>query len=217
MPLKVIGAGFPRTGTTSLKLALEELGFGPCHHMIEVFQHPQQPSLWTRKFNGEPVDWEELLEGYSSLTDAPGCFFYRELAEYYPGAPVILSLRSAESWWNSASTTVMSPRTRERIVDVAGGGMPAMFQAMSDFLGRRDGEQSSWHGMTASKEAAIASFERHNANVRAFIKPERLLVFEAKEGWEPLCKFLRVPVPDKPYPRANTREDFGARNPATAR
>ena len=215
MPLKVIGAGFPRTGTLSLKLALEDLGFGPCHHMAELFQHAEQPPLWTRKFNGETLDWEVLLKGYNSLTDAPGCFFYRELADRYPDAKVLLSIRSAESWWKSASATVMANDAPADGPPIS-GDMGKMFQAMGAYLGRQHGAQSSWDSMSANKDAAIASFERHNESVRKYIKPERLLVFEAKQGWAPLCKFLGVPVPDKPYPRVNTTEDFNAQRTASA-
>lgn len=209
MPLNVIGAGFPRTGTKSLQLALNELGFGPCHHMSEIFPHPDQALLWTRKYSGEALDWDEVLKGYSSLTDAPGCFAWRELADRYPNAKVILSIRSPESWWKSASSTVMSPQIRAATTDSnspLGANVFQMFQAMSSYMEKAQG--AGWTGMSENEKDAIAAFERHNESVRKTIKPERLLVFEAKQGWQPLCKFLGVPVPDKPYPRVNSTEDF---------
>ncbi len=217
MSLKVIGAGFPRTGTMSLKLALEELGFGPCHHMIEVFQNPEQPRLWARKFNGEALDWEEVLKGYNSLTDAPGCFAYRELADRYPEAKVILGIRSPESWWKSASSTVMSQATQERMSQSPGAApMLEMFQAMSAYLGRLHGAQSSWEGMSADRETASAAFERHNESVREYIAPERLLVFEATQGWEPLCGFLWRACPGQALSACQHDGRFQRWTPATA-
>jgi len=110
MPLNVIGAGIGRTGTQSLKFALEQLGAGPCHHMIEVFRHPEQFALWEQVFDERPLDWEDVFAGYRSSCDAPSAFVYRELAERYPDAKVILTTRDPESWWRSASATILSVR-----------------------------------------------------------------------------------------------------------
>lgn len=207
MPLKVIGVGFPRTGTLSLKLALEQLGFGPCHHMIEILQHPEQALLWGRKFGGESLDWDEVFAGYASTTDAPSCFFYKELAARYPDAKLVLSTRSAESWWQSAQATVMSAENRERMMHSPNAALMApMFQQMREYLSKRPG--SFPDPENADAEQAITAFNRHNEGARREFSPGRLLVFEAKEGWEPLCGFLDVPVPDIPYPRANSREEF---------
>src|SRR5262249_34691649 len=98
MPLKVIGAGLPRTGTNSLQIALEQLGFGPCHHMYELLADPSQWPSWLRVYDGEHVDWEELYRGYNSAVDAPSAFLWRELAAAYPDAKVILTVRSPEDW-----------------------------------------------------------------------------------------------------------------------
>ncbi|HJW40481.1 MAG TPA: sulfotransferase, partial [Rhizomicrobium sp.] len=107
MSLKVIGAGFGRTGTRSLKEALEMLGFGPCHHMVEVFMHPEQVPLWDRAALGEMKNWEEIFAAYNSSCDWPSCSFYKELADFYPDAKVILTLRDPKSWFKSVSSTIM--------------------------------------------------------------------------------------------------------------
>jgi hypothetical protein len=198
MPLKVIGAGYPRTGTLSLKFALETLGFGPCHHMAELIMHPEQVPLWLRMTDGESLDWDEIYAGYSSTTDAPGCFFWRELAERYPDAKVILSIRSAESWWTSANATVM-----------AAPPPPPVAPLIARLTSKRSGKgEVIPNPLDPDREAAIAAFDRHNEEVRRTIAPERLLVFEARQGWDPLCAFLGVAAPDRPYPRVNTSEEF---------
>jgi hypothetical protein len=198
MGLQVIGAGYPRTGTLSLKLALELLGFGPCHHMAEFFTRPGLTELWSRGLGEEPIDWERLLDGYRSCTDAPCCFFYQELAARYPEAKVILSIRSPESWWKSASATVMAGSPP--------GPVTPVIAATSEVQRRRG--SGGLDPRNPDPEAAVAAFNRHNDEVRQAIDPARLLVFEAKEGWDPLCAFLGVPVPDAPYPRVNTSEEF---------
>jgi hypothetical protein len=211
MPLSVIGAGYPRTGTLSLKLALEHLGFGPCHHMIEVIHHPEQASLWARAFDEDGIDWDVVLAGYNSSCDAPSCFVYDKLAARYPDAKVILGVRSAESWWKSASSTVMAARP-------AGGGPPAaiapMVEKMRNYAERHNRPMPN--PMAPDPEASMDAFNRHNEEVKRTISAERLLVFEAKQGWGPLCKFLGVPVPSIPYPRVNTTEDFQAMTASAA-
>jgi hypothetical protein len=207
MSLKVIGAGYPRTGTLSLKLALEQLGFGPCHHMVEVLQHPEQAALWTRKFRGEAVGWGELLAGYGSTTDAPSCFFYEEIGARYPDAKVILSIRSADSWWQSASATILSADNAERMMHSPNAAaLTSLFDNMQEFFRSRPGVFPD--PSNPDRDAAIDAFEGHCDGVRRAFDEERLLVFEARQGWEPLCCFLDVPVPHTPYPRANSRDDF---------
>jgi hypothetical protein len=208
MPLKVIGAGYPRTGTYSLKLALEQLGFGPCHHMAEILQHPEQATLWARAFSGDPIDWDEVLAGYNSSTDAPSCFMAVELADRYPDAKVILGIRSAESWWESAQATIMSDANRERMSRAPSASLiEPMMLAMRKRLGA-DNEGPSLDPQRPARESAMAAFDRHNERISSTIPAERLLIFEAGQGWGPLCEFLGVPVPDAPYPKTNTRGEF---------
>jgi hypothetical protein len=212
MPLSVIGAGYPRTGTMSLKLALEVLDLGPCHHMIELFQHPEQWPKWSKVFDGEAIDWDDVYEGYKSATDAPTCWFYRELAERYPQAKIILSLRSAESWWRSASATVMSAMNRDRMAE---SPMASLMTKMGAYMVKRGamgvtGNAPQGAFVTQPDQAtAMAAFEAHNAEVQKVIPKDRLLIFQAKDGWGPLCEFLGVPVPDRAYPHVNSTAEFG--------
>jgi hypothetical protein len=201
MALKVIGAGLGRTGTLTLKTALEMLGFGPCHHMIEVLGNPAQVPFWNRAADGGAIEWEDIYGGYSATVDWPGCHFYAALAERYPEAKVILSRRDPERWYESISETILKSMDS---MGLAAAPIPA------DHPMRFGGViiPQKTFGFDFSRDNVIAAFERHNAEVVAMIPPERLLVFEAAQGWEPLCTFLGVPVPDQPFPRTNSREEF---------
>jgi hypothetical protein len=196
MPLSVIGAGFGRTGTLSLKLALEQLGFGPCYHMVEVLKNPPVAAAWAAAADGE-VDWDELLAGYRATVDWPGATFWKELSEAYPQAKVILTVRDPESWFRSTQETILSPR-------IQGGGppIPGFGEMVSKVVHRL------FDGRIHDHDTLVRVFDAHTAKVRATIPPERLLVYEVAQGWEPLCDFLGVPAPDAPMPRANTTEDF---------
>jgi hypothetical protein len=201
MALKVIGAGLGRTGTFTLKTALEMLGFGPCHHMVEVLGNPAQVPLWNRAADGEPVDWDEVFAGYNATVDWPGCHFYAELAAHYPDARVILSTRDPARWYESMSETILKSMQQ---MGFAGGPVP------EDHPMRFGGviiPQKTFN-FDYSRDNVIAAFERHVAAVRETIAPGRLLEFEAAQGWEPLCAFLGVAVPDAPFPRTNSREEF---------
>jgi hypothetical protein len=204
MTLRVIGAGLGRTGTMSLKVALEQLGFGPCYHMVEVFAHmPESLRLWEAAACGQP-DWAAIFDGYAATVDYPGCTFWRELAAFFPDAKVILSTRSPDSWFDSVSKSIFGPFSR-RSIDVSPA--KAFFEGtvLVDFEPQRMDDRAYMTDF----------FERWNASVIAEVPPDRLLVFEAKQGWEPLCTFLGVPVPDVPYPRLNSGEEW-ARRGATA-
>jgi hypothetical protein len=197
MSLQVIGAGLGRTGTMTLKTALEMLGFAPCHHMVEVFAHmAEQAPFWLAAARGEAVDWDKGLAGYRASVDWPSAHFYRQLAAHYPDAKVILSRRDPQRWFESMSETIL----KSMAMQPEGGDHPMQFARMIVV------EQTL--GGDLSAENVMAAFERHNAEVIASIAPERLLVFEAAQGWEPLCAFLKVPVPDAPFPRTNSREEF---------
>lgn len=207
MGLKVIGAGFGRTGTLSLKAALEQLGFGKCHHMLEVFKSPEQSRLWRKLAKGETPDWDRVFDGFESSVDFPACIFWRELAEKYPDAKVVLSVRSADSWYKSASETIFA----------IGKVVPGWLKVIVPHIGRifdmhavliRD---RTFGGRQDDAVHAKSVFERHNAEVKAAIPADRLLVFEAKDGWGPLCAFLGVPVPDTPYPNVNDTAQFKQR------
>ncbi len=207
MSLKVIGAGYGRTGTSSLKSSLEKLGVGPCHHMIEIITHPEQARFWEALARGESVNWDEVFEGYNSSLDWPSCKFYKELADHYPQAKVILTLRDPKAWYKSVSETIM-PSMKGPIILPNGKrvGPPG------EFVERLIGEQT--FGKDFSEDHMIDVYLRHNEEVKRTIPKDRLLVFQATDGWEPLCKFLGVPVPAEPYPKLNTTEDMQARRKA---
>ena len=197
--MEVIGAGFGRTGTMSLKVALEELGFGPCYHMIEVFEHPEHVPLWEAAARGESVNWEELFVDYKSTVDWPGCSFYKELMQAYPDAKVLLSVRDPDKWYESAKNTIY---TTTDIPDPPPG--------------RRVVDKLVWEqtfaGNFEERRYAIEIFNKHNEGVKKHVPPEQLLVYEVKEGWEPLCAFLGVPIPkDKPFPHLNDTQAFNQR------
>ena len=197
MALKVIGSGYPRTGTASLKLALEELGFGPCHHMREIMMNPASAALWAEAADApDQADWDKVLEGYHSTTDAPGCSFWRELVDFYPDAKVIHSRRDPEKWFESTQATVFSPQWVERTLSLP----------LRDFFEKAVYAKFGAH--LHDRDSMLALFKRHMDEVVATVPRDRLLIFEARDGWEPLCEFLGVPVPDTPYPRVNTREEM---------
>ena len=177
--------------------ALDLLGFGPCYHMTAVFEHPEHAEAWTAAAAGRPVLWDALFKYYQSITDAPGCMFWRELAAHYPQAKVILSLRDPEKWFASTQATVLS-KTLQGFDDWP----PAINEMLHAIEFHPD-------DATAHDRAhMIARFKAHNAAVREAIPPDRLLVYEAALGWEPLCAFLGVTVPNAPYPHVNTTVDF---------
>lgn len=199
MTIKVFSAGFGRTGTLSLKLALEEIGFGPCHHMKEVLENgAAQIPLWNAAADGQP-DFDAIFKGYNSAVDWPTAAFWREVAARYPDAKVILSTRSAESWYSSFSETILaSLLAKENWPPPAVPWLTMVTRVVID---------RSLGGRT-DKDGVIAAFQAQEAAVKAAIPPGRLLVHTAKDGWDPLCAFLGVPVPETPYPRTNSKEEF---------
>lgn len=201
MGLAVIGAGFGRTGTMSLKLALEQLDYGPCHHMEEVFFNPGQLPLWQAAVAGEKVDWDAVFEGYNSTADWPGAHFWRELAAFYPDSKVVLTTRSVDSWWDSYSGTIM--KFNQILPDEAPEHVRALSQLAKTLVGERT------FGTTFDDErAGKAAYRNHLEAVTASIPADRLLCFDVRDGWEPLCAFLGKPVPHGAFPRANTSAEF---------
>jgi hypothetical protein len=190
-------------GAMSLKGALEQLGFGPCYHMIEVIDHPDHGAAWHRTSLGGPIDWS-VFDGYRSVADWPAVAYWRELTEHYPTAKVVLSLRDAESWYKSVSETIY-----QRMISPLPADAPEerrTHRAMCKKIVLDD----TFGGRFEDKQHAIEAFERHNESVRATIEPSRLLVYDVKEGWEPLCRFLEVSVPEDPFPRLNDTATFQA-------
>ncbi|TDD87661.1 sulfotransferase family protein [Actinomadura darangshiensis] len=200
--LEVIGAGFGRTGTKSLQAAIERLGFGPCHHMLGMFEKPEEIPAWRQAAQGRPVDWDEIYKGYRSSVDFPGAVFWRELVAHFPEAKVVLTVRDPERWYKSAYNTIYSAA-----VDDTPTPSPVMAQM------RTMSQEVVWDGLFEGRfgdaDHARKIFDEHIAAVRREVPADRLLVFEVAQGWEPLCAFLGVPVPDEPFPRLNDQEEFG--------
>jgi Sulfotransferase domain len=195
--MKVIGAGFGRTGTMSLKAALCQLGFGPCHHMSDATEDPELEDKWLQKARGRNISWAEILDGYESIVDWPGCYFWEELTSAFPGAKVILTVRDPDAWYASAAETIYA-QTQELAADEV--RMPNLVIWRGTFDGR-----------FADKNHAISVLEEHNRRVISAIPRERLLVYEIRAGWAPLCEFLGVAVPaGARFPHVNDRAQFQA-------
>ena len=194
MPLEVIGSGLGRTGTLSMKRALEQLGFGPCHHMVEVFAHPETVPLWVEAGAGRG-NWDEIFKTYRSMVDYPGARYWRELADHWPDAKVLHTVRDPDSWFESTQATIFAPGS---FADAP----PEPLKPFFDTIARDFG------GKIHDRAFMTDHFRRHNAEVESTIPSDRLLVYQVGEGWERLCAFLGVPVPDTPYPSENSREDF---------
>ncbi len=212
MTPRIIGSGFGRTGTMSTKMALEQLGFGPCHHMVEVMGNPDQLAHWQAHAAGEEVDWAEVFAGYAAQVDFPGASVWHELSIAFPDAKVIHTERPEDDWWASYSATINKFwRHRESL------GLPppiaAIFETMDEIL-----IQGVFGG--TDRKSVLAAYRRNNEKVRDTIPVDRLLVFTPSDGWEPLCRFLGVSPPQIAFPRSNARDEFWALfggDPAAAR
>ena len=199
MSLKVIGAGFGRTGTSSLKEALEQLGFSKCHHMEEVGKSGAQVRFWQAAANGVEVDWAEVFDGFQSSCDWPSCSYWEQLLHRYPDAKIVLTIRDENRWYESVSRTIypvsfLLPRWLVWLVPPFARLNKMIIATIWDGV---------FSGRFEDREHALQVYRDHNAHVSATVQASRLLVFEAKDGWEPLCRFLDVPVPEQDYPHLN--------------
>ena len=196
--LRVVGAGLGRTGTHSLKVALERLLGAPCYHMAEVFKRPQDIAVWQAALKGERVDWRGLFDGYAAVVDWPAAAFWPQIAEEFPDAIILLSVRDADGWWKSASGTIFATITQRgpRPED-----QPGLRQMISDMFRTLTPNFSD-------EAAAKAAFNRHNADVRKRAPANRLVEWRTTDGWGPLCAALGVPVPEEAFPVTNTSEQF---------
>jgi len=197
MALKVVGAGFGRTGTLSLKNALEKLGFGPCYHMMEVFPRPEHVAMWHRLAFEHQMDWDEVFRGFNATVDWPAARWWHEIATHYPDARVLLSVRDPEAWYKSMSDTIYQPMKSPLPKSV-----PESARLQREMT-RKAILAETFDDRFEDKDHAIEVFKRHNQAVRDAIAPARLLEFDVREGWAPLCRFLDVPIPDEPFPRLN--------------
>ncbi len=205
MTLKLIGAGYGRMGTRATKDALEMIGFGPCHHMAEVFAHQETVALWSAALDNPPLTaegWEPLLGAYRSCVDWPSCYFWGELSEAYPDAKVLLSTRDPEKWWASIDKTIFT-LLRNDVPAEANEVQTAHHAMMVDMI-----IKNTFDGNIDDKGHVLATLKRHEEEVRDTIPAERLLVWSVTEGWDPLCAFLDVPVPATDFPNRNTTREF---------
>jgi hypothetical protein len=201
MPLEIIGPGFGRTGTNSLKLALEQLGFGPCHHMFEFRDHPEQVANWEAAARGERVDWDHVFRGYKSQVDWPGARYWRELAQHYKKAKVILSVRDPDSWFDSVQATIAP------FVAARGTHPSPHINAIAE-MGYQTVSVQVFGDRLSDRDHAIRIFRGHIAEVQSEIPSDRLLTFDLRSGWKPLCEFLEVEAPDVPFPKTNSSKAF---------
>lgn len=207
--MKLIGAGLGRTGTMSLQAALQQLGLNPCYHMREVFEHPEHVEGWMSAARGEYVDWKWFLRDYQATVDFPGCAFYKQMMEAFPDAKVLLSVRDPERWYDSCLETIYAISHKPPMRWI-GRYMPKIGPILK--MGSKVAWEQMFEGRFEDREFAIARYKQHNEEVIRHVRADKLLVFDVKQGWEPLCKFLGVPVPEGvPFPHLNDAEEFKQR------
>ena len=203
MALDIIGAGFGRTGTMSLKVALERLGYSKCYHMIDVLSHPGHVDLWRRAWRGDEP-WERIFDGYAAAVDWPAAAFWPRLMAFYPQAKVLLTVRDAQRWYKSARDTIFqSLRDSLRSPDAARRERARMAHEII--------VDGTFGGDLDDQARAIAIYEANVARVYSEVPADRLIVFDPKDGWQPLCDALGVAPPDEPYPHVNTTAEFHER------
>lgn len=215
--MQLIGVGPGRTGTLSVKTALESIGFGPCHHMTEVFARPELAERWADALGGAAPDWPAIFDGYRATVDWPSMTFWRELVDYYPDAKVLLTTRDPERWYASMRKTILArafadpdaggPPPADQIADLS----PEHARLLSQ-MPRMQAEFFGIDGRPPTLEEGVAAFERHVEQVKQAVPSDRLLVFEVSQGWQPLCDFLEVGVPDVDFPRVNDAAAFEQRS-----
>lgn len=211
--MKVIGVGMGRTGTGSLRAAIEQLGYAPCYHMFEVVEQPHRIGHWQSAADGAP-DWREVFDGYQSAVDFPAAVFWREIAEYYPAAKVILTVRDPQAWYDSAAKTIFRQAIKAECRPLPGRAALGLLARLSPDFGaftRMADEvivQRMFGGSVSGRQHAIEVFNRHTREVISTIAPGRLLVYDVSDGWPPLCEFLGAPVPRVPFPRGNGQASF---------
>lgn len=196
--LKIIGAGFGRTGTLSIRYALEELGYGPCYHMKAALTRPWHIPFWLKAIDGKKVNWKRFFRKYSSTIDWPACEFYKELMEEFPDAKVILNIREPNEWYESALRTIY------RIQSYFPWWFPKIFVKMQENLIW----QGRFEGRFEEREFAINNFLRHAEEVKKHVPEDKLLVYDVNDGWEPLCKFLGVDMPQNPFPHHHEQKEY---------
>ena len=210
--MKLIGAGLPRTATTTQMIALEMLGM-PCYHMRDMMMNMEKSVPQFRKALEGDADWDEIFEGKESEVDWPAAYHWRELIDVYPDAKVLLSVRSADSWVKSMENTITQVFFGDTLLhhlSRAQYHVDPLYASWIDLLTEMNfgDERGAWAGTNGEPGPMADAMERWNQEVIDTVPSERLLVWDPKEGWEPLCEFLEVPVPETPLPHVNDTENF---------
>jgi len=208
--MKVIGAGLPRTGTLSQKVALEMLGFGPCYHMVNVLTDLPLAERWAEALD-EPADWDTIFGEHESTVDWPGSFFTRELAEAYPEAKVVLSIRDPEAWEKSMLDTIWDVLYGHSLmahISKAREQIDPDWRAYMDLMRRMWAAQGVFSGAELQPGQLAEAISRYQEQVQRNIPEDQLLVWNVQDGWEPLCRFLEVDVPQAQFPRLNDSKMF---------
>ncbi len=213
MSIKIIGAGLPRTGTNTLREALEILGFSKTYHMKHLLVHPEDLHYWTTLKATGTTDWDALYDGYQATVDFPCYPWYKEHMKQYPDAKVILSTRPFEKWYTSFYSTIWKAQNPPEAEKAAMGERVAAdprLQTVMKVMGFAKQVMSEEHfqGKFLDKEFMEKVFDDHHEEAKRYVPADKLLVYDVTEGWEPLCKFLDVKVPNEPLPHTNKKEDF---------
>ncbi|HET7015249.1 MAG TPA: sulfotransferase [Streptosporangiaceae bacterium] len=220
--MRVIGVGLNRTGTTSLAFALEELGFGPCYHLRTLNSEPHRAADWiAAEEDPALIDWERVFQGFESAVGSPASAFWREITDAFRSAKVILTVRPADGWYESVEVTIAEALAPPPAAPQSAAPQPAALQpptaqqlSHEDALAQANDEfqERIWEreigGDFSDRDRTIEAFDKHIADVRAHVPADRLLVYSVREGWGPLCAFLGVPDPQRPFPRENDRSTF---------
>jgi hypothetical protein len=213
--MKVIGAGLPRTATLTQKISLEMLGFGPCYHMVNILADLSLVPAWQSAFDGN-ADWDAIFAGSQSTVDWPGSFHWRELIDVYPEAKVLLSVRNGEAWATSMKNTIWGVFYDDVLMRDLSNARAKIDPGWNDYMElmktmwQKSGLLGEMGGVFDPSILAVA-MERHNQEVRDAVPADRLLEWSPRDGWEPLCKFLEVPVPPAPVPHVNDSAAFAGR------
>jgi hypothetical protein len=215
MSIKIIGAGFPRTGTNTLRESLQQLGYVKTYHMKDLLVHPENLQYWQKLKETGTTDWEELYNGYEATVDFPCYPWYKEHMKRYPDAKVILTVRPFEKWHESVYSTIwqaQNPTEEQRLeMQVKVAANPRLLSVIKCVeFAKQTIMEEHFQNRFLDKEFAEKIFHQHNEEVKAYVPAEKLLVFDVSDGWEPLCKFLGKPIPEEPLPHTNKREDFKA-------
>ena len=210
MKIEVLGAGFGRTGTNSLKIALENIGYGPCYHMYEVANKPDHVDLWNDGIEGRELKVDKIFRNYRSAVDWPSVAFLPSILSKYRDAKVILTMRDSAEWYESASATIFEAM-------LSSDRIPSAEARKRVSMSRRLVLEQVFNNNYSDKEYCVKIYNEHIENVKNLVPSDQLLMYKINDGWAPLCEFLNVPIPNEPFPVVNDRQSFLAKKPNWAK